>query len=233
MKILSTIYLSYLVTISTFASAPLAPQKRITPLKVILNEDISIKSIGFEGARPSIPKDGKVSLEREVYDSSKLNLIIILNDRSLAPYIKYIPNHLNQIVISMKDFKKASKENIWIWGVTPLSPCGGSTQLHLRFLNQLSTYTNIRGLFAWKFNPNDLPENTSFYLQPQMSTHPITKISSDIFSISTELDKQSCQINQGGKCPFVFRIPKVRNHSVYEVHFKERDMSNIHVLCPV
>ncbi len=233
MKSLFKYFFPFILIISLHASAPAIQKTKLPTLMVSWQDDLSLVVVALAGQRPTALTGHQISLVREVYPTTQLKLIAIPKDKTLAPLILPIPNDVNEVTLSKAQFKKVSPQSSWIWGITPVSPCGGSSQLHLRFLHKKKVYTNFYGLFAWEIKHNDLPTNLSFYLQSQLNIDFIKQITSPSFKKSSQKDQQKCTTHQGANCRFVFELLNEAKGMSYQIQFEELDLKNINYICPV
>ena len=229
------IILSLLTCPFSYASAAAATsaKMKLPPLKVTWNDNLDIKYIGITGDKAQLPLNKPIIFQRYIYPSQKLKLLIIFNDKDLAPLTLPISNQTSQINIKKEQAQSIHPDSLWLWGETPSSPCGGMSQLHFRFLQKKSLYKNHSGFFAWEIKKKLLPKYSSFYISPQFNIDFIKSISSQVFLPASDIDKAACQIHHGGFCPFVFILDQNEKLHLHKINFKMKKLDKMNFICPV
>lgn len=230
------LFFSSLISTNLWASAPAQQRITLAPLEVSWSAELPIIKLGWEGDQSQgIAGKKTISLLRNKYPSQKLHLVVVLKDREMAPLRIEIPDNQNKIQISSESFKKVSVDEIWLFGETPKSQCGGFSSFHLRFLNKKSIYTNFAGLFAWKVSKKDLPQDAVLYLAPQLELDTPKVVLSKAFARANERSLAQCHRHYGGTCPFVFNLIPPETGRTFLIHFKGlKERSEIKMtMCPV
>ncbi len=233
------IYLFYVLilfaSINAFSSAPFHPQKQLKDLTVTWTDDSKIVALAVKSGAPVFPSNkNSVSLSRNVYTQTHLELLLIPSNKRLAPLTLKIPNTQSKVSITPSLFNKINDNELWLWGATPRSLCGGQSSHHIRFLKKKSLYTNLGGLFAWRLIKEQLPTNTLLYITPQLAQDTPTTISSTAFK---ETEEQAhafqCRLHHGNTCPFLFLINGNRFNEKHRVIFQAPVKSKTNIPCPV
>jgi hypothetical protein len=215
-------------------SAPAHDEKSLSPLVIEWDAQISFQLISLRNNIKDVSSVKTVTFPRKKYPSEVLHLIAIPKNKDYRPIKLQIPDNKNHIFLKTDQLVKTPENEIWLWGQTPSSRCGGHSSFHLRFLNKLKLYTNASGLFTWKLKRNDLPEKTAFYIEPRLKEDTPEDITSLALIKSNSRMFTQCLQHTGGTCPFVFDFKKDLSGRSFEIKFKKKLWPlDLFVNCPV
>ena len=228
-------FLSLFFTYTTaLASAPAVERIALPALSVTWDSQMTPSYFGLEGRQgKAIKKQSSVSLKRVKFIGQKLTLLFIPKSKNLAPIRIQVPDTLNAFHVSKELAVPIDKNDIWLWGNTNQSKCGGDSSFSMRFLSKKGMYKSFSGLFAWKIKKDQLPIDTAFYILPSLSIDMPSSIVSDRFAKANKVHIARCEVHTGGECPYVFKLRSPEQGIKSRVKFFGNTNSIDDFSCPI